>query len=501
MKALIRMLAVLFVMICIFGCTEKKNDDSTGPTSDYNTPKYIFFFIGDGMGTPQVNAGEVALINPGFRLAKTAAAAADITLAGYNISTFPVAGMSTTYAQNRYITDSAASGTALATGKKTYCGIISKDCTKQTNYKTMAEMAKDKGMKVGIISSVSIDHATPGCFYAHEDSRNNYYSIAAQMATSGFNYFGGGYAKGNFASKRGANTDVEQLMTDAGYTLCDTKAELDAAVTANKSKVWAWTAYDGDAALNYEMDRTSSEISLAEFTQKGIELLQDDPDGFFMMIEGGKVDWACHANDAVAAIHDMVAFDNAIGKAIAFYNNHKDQTLIVVTGDHECGGMTLGWGGTEYESAFDLLKHQSVSYQAFTEKVEDWVAASLPFASALDSVKHYFGLGNTALSSQLALSGADSAALQAAYTHTLSYDGSNRPTDTEEYLLYGPYYESLTITATHILNNKAGMSWTSYQHTGVPVPVFAMGEGDVVFSGYYDNTDIAKKIIQVGELQ
>lgn len=493
-------LMMSMLVVSISGCDDDDGPDVSNPSGTvYDTPKYIFFFIGDGMASPQVNLTEAALADPDFRLADGA-----ITLGAMNLQQFPVAGMATTHAEDRYITGSAAAATALATGHKTTIGTISKNADRTQNLKTMAQMAKEKGMKVGIVSSVSIDHATPACFYAHEDSRGNYYDIAAQMATSGFDYFGGGYAKGNFSKYQGrANNfqgDIETLMKNAGYNVVDNLSGLRSAQPGEKC--WAYTGYDGSAALYYEVDRVSTDhVSLAEFTEEGIRLL-DNPDGFFMMVEGGKVDWACHANDAVSATHDMVAFDEAIGKAIEFYNQHPKETLIIVTGDHECGGLSLGYAATGYESAFDLLKHQEISYQEFTEIVKSWKGTGMTFENALESAKTYFGLGDGTItnndgSMSLALTDYDRTRLSEAFDGSMN---SVDRTDEEIYLKYGPYYDPFTVTITHILNEKAGISWTSYYHTGVPVPVYAIGEGALVFSGSYDNTDIAKKIMEVGSL-
>ncbi len=481
------------------------------PLSDYITPKYIFFFIGDGMANVQMNTAEAALQSSNFLKS--------VGIGNIHMQQFTVTGMQTTYAEDRYITDSAAAATALATGKKTTCGTISQDGEHSSNYQTMAEMAKNKGMKVGIISSVSIDHATPACFYAHAATRNYYNYIADQMASSNFDYFAGGYAKGNFEKYKAASrnpenytaTDIEQVMTDAGYTITKNSDELNSAISNNADKVWAYSdQYDSSAALQYEIDRADNDLSLADFTQKGIELLTNDK-GFFMMIEGGKIDWACHANDAVASTMDVIAFDNAVGKAIEFYNAHPDSTLIIVTGDHETGGLTLGYNGTGYETAFTLLNYQTISYDKYySEVVKNWNAETITFNAAMETAKQYFGLGDntkTETSEQghdfsLELSDYETERLKEAFDLTLGLlRGNSVALDGYNADLYGDgSYDPFTVTVTHILNEKAGIDWTSYYHTGVPVPVLAMGSGQYVFTGYYDNTDVAKKIIEVGSL-
>ncbi len=487
-------LAFSFGTFLFTGCDEDDTIEAEkNGIAEYETPKYIFLLIGDGMAMPQINMMEAALNVSDFQL-KTSQ---EVGLGATFISEFPVAGMSTTHAEDRYITGSAAAATALATGEKTTIGTISKTGDHASNIKTMAEMARDKGMRVGIISSVSIDHATPACFYAHEDARGNYNSIAAQMATSEFDYFAGGYAKGDFQKYRDRADnpkDIAAQMQAAGYTITTSRSELEAVQPG--TKCWAYTGYDGSGALLYDMDRPDEHISLAEFTKKGIELLDNDK-GFFMMVEAGKVDWACHANDVVSATHDMIAFDMAVAEAVAFYNQHPDETLIVITGDHECGGLTLGFSATAYETAFNILSYQKISYEAFEAKVVDWAEQkNVNFNQALDSLNYYFGLGNSAAHSALALTESDIQKLEAAFSKSMNGESVN---STDEYVIYG-YYDPFTVTATHILNNKAGIDWTSYSHTGVPVPVFAKGQGQYEFSGYYDNTDVALKIIDIASL-
>ncbi len=463
----------------------------------YNTPKYIFYFIGDGMSSPQINLAEVALKSENFKRSSKKAE----FLGSLNLRKFPVTGMQTTHAEDRYITGSAASATAMATGYKTKIGYVGVD-GEGKNLKTMAEMAKEKGMKVGIVSSVSIDHATPACFYAHTDSRNKYDEIDEDLVKSGFDYFAGGGVRYN--KYNGTIDEFKEAATANGYTYVNTKAAFDAlnaesGKTIATLKRFATNTSDG-CALPYVMDldeikSEDDKITLTDFTRKGIEVLDNDK-GFFMMVEGGKIDWACHANDAVAATHNTVEFDLAIAEAIEFYEEHPEETLIVVTGDHECGGLTLGYAATGYNTTFDLLDQQKVSYNSFATTVSAWEKTKT-FESALEDVKTNFGLGNEGLE----LSEYETGLLKTAFDKSIgvdeNYDDDNL-TD-EEKRIYGGY-DPFTVTVIHTLNNKAGIDFTSYKHTATPVPVFAMGQGQYEFNGYYDNTDIAKRIIKIAKL-
>ncbi len=489
--------------LLITSCNEDEEKEELNTITSYKTPKYIFYFIGDGMSSPQINVAEAALNSPEFKLKSTKS----VGIGDLNIRKFPVTGMQTTHAEDRYITGSAASATALATGNKTTIGTISMDGTHSKKYKTMAEIARDKGMKVGIVSSVSIDHATPACFYAHTGSRGNYYTIGQHLTQSGFDYFAGGGVRWNKYDSDGETSGLAEdinlfldAASSAGYKYVNTKAGFDA-LKAEDGKIIATLekfksgVSSTAAALPYliDVDAETSEnnkITLTDFTSKGIELL-DNENGFFLMVEGGKIDWACHANDVVAATHNTVEFDKAIGLAIEFYEKHKDETLIIVTGDHECGGLTLGYAATRYETAFDMLNHQSVSYEAFTSEVGKWDKTKT-FEAALADAKAAFGLGDA--SKGLALTDYETELLEDAFKRSIT--GESAHNDDEIKVIYGSY-DPFTVTITHILNNKAGIDWTSYSHTATPVPVFALGQGMYEFSGYYDNTDVAKKIMEI----
>jgi len=444
--------------------------------------KYVFMFIGDGMGIPQRTA------------------AAQYAEKELLMDTFPAQGVTSTFAANRFITGSAASATALASGQKTNINMIGMT-PDMKSVKTMAELAKEKGMKVGIVSSVSIDHATPAAFYSHVKHRSQYYDVDVALAESGFDYFGGGglkdptNKKGNSADFKG---DARDLIKKAGYKyVTDKKEFLD--LTPKAGKVLAVNSWLQDSgALPYVMDMTEKDITLPEFTAKGIELL-DNPKGFFMMVEGGKIDWACHANDATAALENTLAFDRAIAEAVDFYKKHPKETLIVVTGDHECGGLTLGFAGTKYASNFEILGRQNISFQKFTDETLKELKATgkADLATIKPLITRHFGLkfDGDANSDPMVLDPHEVAQIKEALGKSLIGDkeGSKNP---ETYILYGGY-DPLAVSLTHILNQKAGLGWTSYKHTGVPVTTSAIGVGSVAFNGSYDNTDVAMKMFNI----
>jgi alkaline phosphatase len=450
--------------------------------------KYVFFFIGDGLAMPQIGATE-AFAN--------AMASKDVAIKRLGFSQFPVTGLATTYDAGSLITDSASAGTAFSTGNKTLSGVINMDVSKTKSYKTIAEYAKESGRKVGVVSSVSLDHATPAAMYAKVPSRGDMYNIAVQLSKSNFDYFGGG----GLVQPTGKNKDqpdVLGLIKAAGYKYVNSKADFDA-LKPGAGKVVAVNATLQDSfSMPYEIDRKADDLSLADYTRKGIELLSDGPNGFFMAVEGGKIDWACHANDAASAIRDTLAFDAAVMEAVKFAEKHPGETLIVVTGDHETGGMTMGFAGTQYSTFFDKIAPQKMSYIAFDTTVLKPYKASTPKdkASLLDlapAIKDAFGIEASALN-QIQME-----QVERAFKRSMGNE-VERTIKEEEYLMYGGY-EPLTVKITQLLNQTAGIGWTSYSHTGVPVPMFAKGAQQELFAGYYDNTDIFKKLAQAMEIK
>jgi alkaline phosphatase len=409
--------------------------------------------------------------------------------------------MQRTFPWNSLITDSAPAATAIATGQNTADGVIAMDPTKTKELKTIAEAAKAKGMKVGIVSSVSIDHATPAAFYAHEPSRNNYHYIGHDLVESRFDYFGGGGLLDPDGTRKGVTPkgNVLQAAAAAGYTIADSRAEFDA-LSPGGLALAINPVLDSSQALYYEIDRVnadndSSHISLADFTKKGIDLLgnRSNRKGFFMMVEGGKIDWACHANDARTSIDDVLAFDDAVKVAVDFMAKHPKETLIVVTGDHETGGMSIGWAGTGYASHFEKLEAQKISYLEFDKRIKAVAEQGAPPASLVDSTLDEDMLDLLGLD-YASLTEFEKERLDQSYQKAMFSTSTN--TSEEDTLLYGGY-NPLSVTITHILNNRAGIGWTSFAHTAVPVPVLAGGVGSERFGGYYDNTDLARKLAQV----
>lgn len=473
--------AVMFATL-IMSALPKQSTVNAGVDNGYygKKAKYVFVFIGDGMAMPQITSTEI------FK--GTLTSNDPMNLEKLSFTSFPNLGMQTTHSSNSFITDSAAAGTALATGHKTDNDMVGLDPSKKIKFKTMAEMAKEKGMKVGIVSSVSLDHATPAAFYAHKASRNDLYDIGIDMTNSGFDYFAGGGLLQPTGKKKD-QPNVLDIAKQKGYKIVnDPNAIMN--LTKEDGKVIAFrNDLAAESAMQYDIDR-QDKTSLADYTKKGIELL-DNPDGFFMMVEGGKIDWACHANDAATTVRDVMSFDSAIMEALKFYAKHPNETLIVVTGDHETGGMTIGFAGTKYTTAFSKISNQTLSFEEFDKSIKNYRetvgANGANLEDWLPILAQNFGLTE--------FTDFEKSRLQESLSASMM-DPKKRIKDEQSYLLYGGY-EPFSITVTHILNQKAGIGWTTYAHTGVALPVYAQGVGGDLFAGYYDNTDVGKKIMSI----
>ena len=527
MKKVIASLLVLCVMLGVFtGCSANAQNEETSkePTvnstvettnnavaenNESSAPKYVFLFIGDGMSYPQIQSTADylgALSDEDYFMAQPSLDDNQgATLDGpeyLNFMNFEAAGSAVTYDANSFAPDSASTATSISTGRKTYSGTINVDVTGTETFETITEKVHEQlGMKVGIISSVNLNHATPAAFYAHQVSRNNYYEIGEELIASGFEYFaGGGLKKVEGYDKENPLPNLYDMAAEAGYTVTFTNEDA-ATITADSGKVILIDEYLADSgAMAYEIDRTEDMWSLADYVEKGIEVLDNDK-GFFMMCEGGKIDWACHANDAASTIHDTVAFADAVQVAIDFAAEHPEETLIIVTGDHETGGLTIGFAGTDYDNYLTLLDSQKISFQKFDD---EYIAAykenGTSFEEALADIEALFGLKTEGEEGdKLVLTAYELEQLKVAYEKSIN--GTETGEDAQlEYVMYGTY-NPLSVTLTHILNNKSGVSFTSYSHTGLPVAVLAEGVNAEVFDGYYDNTEIFNKMAEMLNVQ
>lgn len=445
-------------------------------TAGAKVPKYVFYFIGDGMGTNEVLATQMYL--------------ADIEgTIGYKplcFAQFPYTGMAFTYAANTFITDSAAAGTALSTGKKTNSGVLGMLPDKESAAETIAEMAKKAGKRVGIGTTVCINHATPGAFYAHQPSRNNYHAISTQLAESDFDYFGGGHFSSAY-DRRFDDGGSYKVAEDNGYTIAMGYDEYKANAESSE-KMILFPQQEGMESLKFKIDRNEDDLTLAQVTEAAIDFLMKEPKkGFFIMMEGGKIDHSGHGNDAATDIQEVIDFDNAIKVAYDFYLKHKKETLIVVTADHETGGMSMGNG--EYRMNLQVLQHQNMSEDAFSSHLEQLgreVGDVLTWEEVEAELKEHFGFWD-----KIKLSKNQENRLRSAYVETFGMGESEKKA--EEYYKV----DKLSDLAVQIISEIAQVGWSSGAHTAAFVPVYAIGVGAENFTGQMDNIDIPTKIIEI----
>ena len=276
-------------------------------------PKNIILMIGDGMGLAHVYSAMTA--NGGHLY----------------LENFKNIGFSKTYSSDNYITDSAAGGTALSTGVKTYNGAIGVDPDKKP-VPNIRELAEKKGLKTGLVSTSAITHATPASFIAHVSSRSSYEDIASDFLKTNIDVFIGGGIKNFEERKDGKNLSKE--LKDKGYHVL---YNIDDIQKVKSGKLAGFTAQEHDAPMPER-----GEV-LVPATQTAINLLSQNKKGFFLMVEGSEIDFLAHENKTPGVVLETLDFDRAIGAALKFAAANRE-TLIIVTADHETGGMTLNDG-------------------------------------------------------------------------------------------------------------------------------------------------------------
>lgn len=439
--------------------------------------KYVFYFIGDGMGVNQVVGTEMFLAEQEGR----------IGIEPLNFTQFPVANFATTYSKYNSVTCSAAAGTALATGSKTKNGTISMDSLHQAALYSVAVKAKKAGKKVGITTSVSVDHATPAVFYAHQPSRKMYYEIATDLPVTGFDLHAGAGFLQPVNKKDSSAAPVYDILRDSGYVVCKGLEEF-VAQTGEAGKVVLIQQEGSEVdCLPYAIDRKPGDLTLAQITEHAIGFLSRNNDrGFFLMVEGGKIDWACHDNDAATVFREVVDLSEAVQKALDFYAEHPDETLIVLTADHETGGIALGTG--KYQMNLKVLENQQMSKEALTAKIKR-LREEKNNRVAWDDVKallaETLGFWNA-----VELNEKQEKELRDIYKET--FQGGSVKMEKSLYASNEP----LAVKAVKILNDIAMVGWISGAHSAGVVPVYAIGAGAQLFQGKLDNTDIPKRIAQ-----
>lgn len=444
--------------------------------------KYVFYFIGDGMGINQVNGTEMYLAEREGR----------IGVKPLLFTTFPVAGFATTFSATNSVTDSSAAGTALSTGEKTYNGAVGMNQDKNIA-ETIAEKAKKAGRKVGIATSVSIDHATPAAFYAHQSDRSMYYEIALDLPKTNFDFYaGGGFLRPTTTVDRKNAPNIFPIIENAGYTIVRGLDEYKVKAANAKKLVLIQQEDANPSCLPYAIDRKEGDLTLSGITKSAIDFLTKEKNkGFFLMVEGGKIDWACHSNDLATVFEEIKDLDNAVKVAYEFYEKHPKETLIVVTADHETGG--LGLGIAKYELQMKLIVNQKHSQDLLSKAITD-LRKEESNKISWEEIQGLLGK-KMGFWEKIPLTWEQEKMLRNEYENSFV----NNKILFEEGLYAKT--EPLAAVAKKIMNQIAMIGWTTAGHTAGYVPVFSVGVGAQLFMGKMDNTDIPKRIIQAAKYE
>ena len=433
--------------------------------------KYVFYFIGDGMGPAEVLGTQYFLSQKNGELGITPLC----------FATFPFTGYATSFSASSDVTDSSAAGTALATGVKTNNGALGVLPDGTTPVYSVAMWAKAAGKSVGVTTSVGVNHATPAAFYGHRPSRNDYYELGVQLTESGLDFFAGG----DFISpRRDGEPSHYELAERAGYQVVRGYADYQAKKNVGKPIILLQKEGLGDN-IPYAIDAKDDDLHLDQIVTAAIEQLSKNKKGFFLMCEGGKIDYGGHANDAAACFGDVIAMDDAVKVAYEFYKKHPKETLIVITADHETGGLALTGGG--YSVNTGVLQYQKVSKHGFSEvlnKLRHDKKDKVEWADVKAALMENFGFWK-----EVKVSHDDEMALYDEWYHSFQ---TNEKVKMAESLYYKD--EPLSDLAVKVMNRCAKLTWPVGSHSGIYVPVFAIGAGAEQFTGQFDNTDIPKRI-------
>lgn len=431
-----------------------------------DAPKYIFYYIGDGMGLAPVMTAQAynrdVLRNDEPLL----------------MLRFPVASWAMTYSANAPITDSAAAGTALSTGFKTKNSMLgmNPDTIPVTS---IAAQLKEKGYGIGIITSVAADDATPGAFYAHVANRSMSYDIDIAAAGSGYDFIAGAGLRG-LVDKDGNPTDATAVMAENGVQIV---RGLEGIKEIDSDKV-ILLADEGRPEWNigYTIDSIPGVLTLPIITQTCLDHLTElRPDSFFMMVEGGNIDHALHANDAGAAIKEILNFNEALAIAYDFYLKHPDETLILVTADHDTGGMSHVHSRTKMPNQLSVFDWQKVSKEGFSDYCKSLLRDRRVYT--WEDMQEYLS-ENLGLFTHIPVSEEKTQELKEMFDRTFEMRNT-----ADQKTLYASF-NSFSVAVFDLVNSAAGTMFTTTSHSGNPVPVFAVGVGSEKFHSVNNNIDL-----------
>lgn len=443
-----------------------------------NQPKYVFLMIGDGMGPGPVMAAQNYL-----RLGS------ETPEAKMNMLQMPVSARAMSYSASSPITDSAAAGTALSTGSKTKKYMLGMNADTVAVYSVAHEL-KLAGWGVGIVTNNAPDDATPGSSYAHVPNRSMYYEIDKAAAESGFDFIAGASLRGR-KDKQGNPTDIYDVMKQNGVTVLFGKKGADQVRTTDAKRIMlvnpeghAWDNEMGFAIDGADADTVG--LTLATVVDACLTHLEkNSPDHFYMMIEDGMIDHLLHGNDGGAAVRQILSFDKVVGRVLEFYRQHPDETLVIVTADHDTGGMTNGSGAVKYQMVMDNINHQKMSKDAFSDYCSEILKSgkSITWEEMEAVLADRFAFGSV-----VKVTDKQIATLKQVFNKTFI---ERKAKD-----IKGLYKDSNAFASAvfKVFSDCTGFGFTTTSHTGNFTPLFAIGVGSERFTGTLNNIEIPEII-------
>lgn len=431
-------------------------------------PKYIFYFIGDGLGINHIYGTELynAAVHP------------DMERGGkLSFTDFPIRSYITNHSSSSLVTDSSAAATALASGVKTVNGYMGVDADVKPA-KNLAELLSGRGMYVGVATNVAVNHATPSAFFGHDKSRSSYGTLFEQLIASEVDFAAGS----TILHKRSGLTPLQfiEKAKQAGMEFHNSPKE---AKSVSGKRVLLLSPNLDEQALKYAVDCQVGDPTIVEYTEAAIGYLEREAGnkGFMLMVEAGHIDYCAHDNDAVTTFEEVNDLSASVQLALDFYAKHPKQTLIVVTADHETGGLSVG--SNDYVMYPQNLAYQRCSMVALTAKMRAMrERGDIEWESMRALLSSQLGLWD-----KVKLSEADEKLLKECFEQDFVRTA-------EEVVSLYNHNEKLASLAIEVLNRASQIKWISLDHTGMQVPLFVKGAGQEHFYNCFDNTDVPKAI-------
>ncbi len=492
-----RILVFSVLLMTLSGCGITTTAQQTATT---DKPKYVLFYIGDGMGVAQRTIAEYYQDY--------------IQEEELEMNHLPSIGMYSTQSNNSYIPDSAATATAMSAGVDTNNGQIATQPlddnqlssenadeeklkiqdidTEADEMVNLGDGLHDAGLPIGVVTTTRITHATPAAFTSHSNDRDNESLIAEeQLEFEPELLVGGGTSyltpQSEEGSKREDDRNLIQEYEDKGYTYFD---DIDAFNSTVSDTQTPELATFNDSHLDYEIDTPDDAPGLSEITQSSIDYMYNNyEDGFFMMIEGGRIDQAAHANDAPAMLQETLEFESAIQAGLEFYEQHADETLIVVGADHETGGLGLG-----DESNYFLNLGTLDDYNGGTEAmIQGKYQQGMDHEKVLTYLQDDYGLGELSEKERKQLE------------NVMTRMDKTTPDPENGYVgaFYDDYgaYDPLATVVNQITADRANIGFTTHAHTASFVEASAIGVGAENFDGMFTNEDIGLTLADLLEVE